>query len=71
MHDVRNKFNTSWMIVGMLLPMSCVSFISINNLIENENWLSHTFTVIDKADYFMKTMVDAETGQRGYLITGI
>ncbi|MDH2907303.1 MAG: CHASE3 domain-containing protein [Candidatus Nitrosotalea sp.] len=67
---------TSWIIIGTLLPIiafsivSCVSFISINNLIENENWLSHTFTVIDKADYFMKTMVDAETGQRGYLITG-
>ncbi len=47
-----------------------VSFISLSNTIEDENWVTHTYTVIDKADYFMKTMVDAETGQRGYLIAG-
>lgn len=39
-------------------------------MVEDENWVTHTYTVIDKTDYFMKTMVDAETGQRGYLITG-
>ncbi|MGI0062937.1 MAG: CHASE3 domain-containing protein, partial [Nitrosotalea sp.] len=39
-------------------------------MIEDENWVTHTYMVIDNADYFMKTIVDAETGQRGYLITG-
>ncbi len=67
---------TSWIIIGTLLPIIAfsivagISFISLNNMIRDENWVTHTYMVIDKADYFMKTMVDAETGQRGYLITG-
>lgn len=37
---------------------------------ENDRWVTHTHTVIESLEHFISHMKDAETGQRGYLITG-
>jgi signal transduction histidine kinase len=67
---------TTLNLIGSLVPIvafvvvGVLSYIAIGNLLGDEGWVIHTNTVIDKIDLLLATMVDAETGQRGYLITG-
>jgi signal transduction histidine kinase len=68
--------HTALYIIGALIPLAAfavvgsLSYIAIGNLLDDENWIIHTYTVIDKLDLLLVTMVNAETSQRGYLITG-
>jgi CHASE3 domain sensor protein len=53
--------------------MSVVSFIayqSINSMSETADWVEHTHQVIRNASKIEKLVVDMETGERGFLITG-
>ena len=56
--------------IGAFVIVGVLSYIAIVNLLDDENWVTHTYTVIDKLDLLLVTMVNAETGQRGYIITG-
>ena len=47
-----------------------VSQWGINKLVESTNWVSHTYQVEGELKELEKLLVDAETGQRGYLFTG-
>lgn len=47
-----------------------VAFSRINNLIDTSQWVTHTHEVISHAHHIEKLLVDLETGQRGFLITG-
>lgn len=60
-------FNAS---LVMLIISSAASFISINNLLSSAELVNHTNEVIIKLDEIRAALVDAETGQRGYLLTG-
>jgi len=42
----------------------------ISSLVSTIQWVSHTHEVISKAHNIEKLLVDIETGQRGFLITG-
>ena len=46
------------------------AFRSIHTLLESEFWVDHTWQVIDQIERIMGSAKDAETGSRGYLITG-
>src|SRR3569832_1995581 len=37
---------------------------------QNEQWVSHTYEVINSLETLLSTAKDAETKQRGYLLTG-
>jgi CHASE3 domain sensor protein/ABC-type transporter Mla subunit MlaD len=53
-----------------LLLIATISYRNANLLIETERWVAHTHQVrIELAD-LLSIMKDAESGQRGYLITG-
>ena len=55
----------------LLLIISAVaSYTSISNLLYSARWVNHTNQVILQLDNIISTLKDAETGQRGYLITG-
>lgn len=54
----------------ILFISSLASYISISNLIESSSLVSHSNTVISGVDEVISTLKDAETGQRGYLLTG-
>jgi signal transduction histidine kinase len=43
---------------------------SINTLLQSEFWVDHTWQVIDEIELILGSAKDAETGCRGYLITG-
>lgn len=53
-----------------LIISSVASYISIQKLVESDYWVDHTFKVIQDLDYVLSRIKDAETGQRGYLLSG-
>jgi signal transduction histidine kinase len=62
--------------VGLVLALvllvinALVSYRNIRRVIENERWVSHTQEVLAELEETLSTLKDAETGQRGYLLTG-
>lgn len=54
----------------LLLVNALVSYRNIRRLIENERRVSHSHQVLAELEETLSTLKDAETGQRGYLITG-
>jgi signal transduction histidine kinase/CheY-like chemotaxis protein/HPt (histidine-containing phosphotransfer) domain-containing protein len=53
-----------------VLIMGAISFFSTEKLTETAGWKTHTHQVLAALKHLMSAMQDAETGQRGYLITG-
>lgn len=53
----------------LLFISSLASYISIGNLIQSSKMVSHSNQVITNLEEIMSTLKDAETGQRGYLLT--
>jgi signal transduction histidine kinase len=47
-----------------------LAFRSVRVLLSNEAWVQHTLQVINQAEVIMSSAKDAETGNRGFLITG-
>lgn len=54
----------------ILFISSLASYISIHNLIKSSDMVTHSNTVMSNLDEVISTLKDAETGQRGYLLTG-
>jgi signal transduction histidine kinase/CheY-like chemotaxis protein/CHASE3 domain sensor protein len=54
----------------ILLVSSVASYISISKLIESSGMVAHTRDVISATDGILVDLQDAETGQRGYYLTG-
>jgi signal transduction histidine kinase/DNA-binding response OmpR family regulator/CHASE3 domain sensor protein len=53
----------------ILFITSFASYISIQNLIKSADLVSHSNKVMSSLDGIISTLKDAETGQRGYLLT--
>ena len=54
----------------ILFISSLASYISISNLIKSTELVKHSDEVILNTEGVISTLKDAETGQRGYLLTG-
>jgi signal transduction histidine kinase/DNA-binding response OmpR family regulator/CHASE3 domain sensor protein/HAMP domain-containing protein len=54
----------------LLFISSFASYVSISNLIKNSKLVAHSNSVIKHTDGVLSTLKDAETGQRGFLLTG-
>jgi len=54
----------------ILFISSLASYTSISNLIKSTDLVKHSDEVILSAEGVISTLKDAETGQRGYLLTG-
>ena len=54
----------------LLIISSVASYISIDNLLSSQRMVSHTNEVISKVENALSILKDAETGQRGFLLTG-
>jgi PAS domain S-box-containing protein len=59
-------------LILMLLPLLIAGIACWNTqlLHENSRWVAHTHEVVSAIDALLLTTQEAETGQRGYLITG-
>ena len=47
-----------------------LAFRSVQSLLDSESWVQHTLRVINQVEQIMGSAKDAETGTRGFLITG-
>jgi len=56
--------------LGLLIISAVASYISINNLLDSSRWVNHTHEVENQVAGVLSILKDAETGQRGFLITG-
>ncbi len=54
----------------ILLVIGSFAYRSTNGLINNAGWVTHTYQVLENLEGVLSLMKDAETGQRGYIITG-
>ncbi|MEI6519444.1 MAG: CHASE3 domain-containing protein [bacterium] len=54
----------------MLLIIGSVSYYSVTNLIRAEDKVARTHQIIAKLELLFTELVNVETGQRGYLLTG-
>ncbi len=69
------KFQTQLILIKVfLIVMVCiisgVMYRVTTVLIDNSGWVNHTSQVIGHANALAKSMVDMETGQRGFMLTG-
>jgi methyl-accepting chemotaxis protein len=53
-----------------LVVIAVVSYRNTYTLIDNDDWVTHTHQVRTELADLLSELKDAETGQRGYLITG-
>ncbi|HKB84337.1 MAG TPA: CHASE3 domain-containing protein, partial [Burkholderiales bacterium] len=56
--------------LAILVAIGTVSYLSIAKLTDTAEWVAHTYQVLEKLEAVLSGMKDAETGQRGYIITG-
>ena len=54
----------------VLLAIGTLAYRNIAGLVETSRWQTHSHEVLAHLELLLSTMQDAETGQRGYLITG-
>ena len=54
----------------ILVVTSVASYSSIHNLLDGSRWVDHTDSVILKIDRVQSLLRNAESGQRGFLLTG-
>ena len=57
--------------VAMLLLVGGVAYRNTDALIDNDHRVTHTHQVLENIAHVLSLMKDAETGQRGYVLTGV
>ena len=68
---IRNKIIAAFSV--LLVVISVISFISYQNILKQSDtakWVEHTHQVITDGREILKLLIDMETGERGFLITG-
>lgn len=63
------SFLNSFVVLVMVI-LSLILLFMIENLKEDNEWVTHTYKVIHEAEHLMLNMIDQETSMRGYLATG-
>ena len=70
------KPTRNWLIIGLgvlaalLVINAAVAYQKTWQLHDQTAWVGHTHEVHDALEQLISTIKDAETGQRGYVITG-
>jgi methyl-accepting chemotaxis protein len=65
------KLAAAFGLAGLVLVVIAVfGYRSTHLLLESERWVNHTFEVRQKLAHLKSSLVDAETAERGYVITG-
>ena len=58
------------LILGFMILIAATVSINVSKLTESSKWVNHTYEVIRVAESLAGSMVDMETGQRGFMVTG-
>ncbi len=69
--NIGSKITTTFIFVAVIYAVVAISSYQgqVKNE-ENEKWVAHTFEVLQNLDQVDSSLTDAETGERGYLLTG-
>ncbi len=72
---MNNSFNRSLRLgygisLLLLVTVGLLSYITMGSLLASNRWVSHSNQVIQRLEKALSLMKDAETGERGYLLTG-
>ena len=59
-----------WVALGILALLSASDYWSTRTFLVTSEEVNHAHEVVEQLDHLLAEMTDAETGQRGYLITG-
>src|SRR2546427_11265282 len=59
-----------WVSLGILALLSASDYWSTTTFLATSERVNHAHEVIEQLDHLLAEITDAETGQRGYLITG-
>lgn len=57
-------------VIGIFLAVAATSLYSSAHLAEAETWNIHTYQVLDRSNTLLNSMVNMETGTRGFLLSG-
>jgi methyl-accepting chemotaxis protein len=69
--SIGNKIASAFgLALAALLAVGVVSHDSTAKLIDSSEWVTHSHQVVTGLDELLSALKDAETGQRGYVITG-
>lgn len=60
----------SKLIAGLAAASAILSYRSLVHNVADRRWVTHTYQVLEKLDDVQIHMTDAETEQRGYVLTG-
>ena len=64
-------FNLGYSLVFALLVVNAaLTYYNLQTIVESDKWIDHTREVILDLERTLSALKDAETGQRGYLLTG-
>lgn len=66
----RNLFLSFGFSMLLLIISTVASYNSIRNLISSSGWVNHTNQVMERLERTLSLLKDAESGQRGFLLTG-
>ena len=68
---MRNKLLLGFSIPAILIGALCALFVdSVVKLVKASDWVDHTHIAVKYGDTLIGSMVDMETGLRGYLLAG-
>jgi CHASE3 domain sensor protein len=59
---------------GALLILACIGVLSYSSEVRSEQdraWVRHTYEVVENLQEVRIDITQAETGQRGYMLTGL
>lgn len=69
--SVSKKFIVAFGTIATLLVLLCTAFyINFSRIVDSNNWNVHTWHVIDESRSLTESLVNMETGLRGYAING-
>lgn len=58
------------LVIVVLLTLSTVVFVNVSSYITANTWNTHTYEVLSDFEGIVTSMINMETGQRGFSITG-
>jgi CHASE3 domain sensor protein len=67
---LRRKILAAFASAALVLVVGAVSLLGVQSLRSAYSWVVHTYDVLGAADDVLLALTNAETGQRGYLLTG-
>ncbi len=68
---IRTKILAGYgVVLALMLVVAAIVYTNVTGLIDDFRWVDHTRTVIASGRQLAKLLVDMETGERGFLVTG-